>query len=63
MKRSSALPSKSPRSRTRSGESGYALLMALAMIAMMIIASTVVMTNMRTQARRAQERELVWRGR
>jgi type II secretory pathway pseudopilin PulG len=38
------------------------MLMALAMVAMMIIASTVVMTNMRTQAKRARERQMVWRG-
>jgi hypothetical protein len=48
--------------RRRSGESGYAMLLALAMVAMMIIASTVVMMNARTQGRRQRERDMVWRG-
>jgi len=38
------------------------MLLALAMVAAMIIASTVVMTNMRTQGQRQREREMVWRG-
>jgi type II secretory pathway pseudopilin PulG len=46
----------------RSGESGYAMLLALAMIVMMIVASTVAMTNLRTQGQRMRERETVWRG-
>jgi hypothetical protein len=38
------------------------MLLALAMVAAMIIASTVVMTNMRTQGQRQREREMAWRG-
>jgi hypothetical protein len=38
------------------------MLLALAMVAAMIIASTVVMRNMRTQGQRQREREMVWRG-
>jgi hypothetical protein len=46
----------------RSQESGYAFLMALFAILIMIAASTVVLQNMRTQAQREKEEEMVWRG-
>jgi hypothetical protein len=46
----------------RSGESGYALLLALFMIAAMVIASTAVITNQRTEGRREREEQMIWRG-
>jgi hypothetical protein len=48
--------------RKRSQESGYAFLMALFAILIMIAASTVVLRNMKTQAQREKEDEMVWRG-
>jgi hypothetical protein len=50
------------RGRCRGGESGYALLLALFMIAAMVIASTAVFTDARTQGRREREEQMVWRG-
>jgi hypothetical protein len=46
----------------RSGESGYALLLALFIIAAMIIASMAVLTDARTQGRREREDQMIWRG-
>ena len=50
------------RGRKRSPESGYAYLMALFMVLFIIAASTVVLQNMKTQARREKEQDMVWRG-
>jgi hypothetical protein len=50
------------RRRTRSQESGYAYLMALFMVLFIIASSMVVLQNMKTQARREKEAEMVWRG-
>lgn len=46
----------------RSGESGYALLLALFIIAAMIIASMAVLTDARTEGRREREDQMIWRG-
>lgn len=48
--------------RKRSPESGYAFLMALFAVLVIIAASTVVLRNMRTQALREKEADMVWRG-
>ena len=50
------------RSRHRSAESGYAYLMALFMVLMVIVGSLVVLTNAATEARRQREEEMMWRG-
>lgn len=47
----------------RPSESGYALLMALGLVLVMVIASQVVLRNMATQGRRQREEEMIWRGR
>jgi hypothetical protein len=46
----------------RSSESGYALLMALFLMVVMIIASGAALQNIVTQGRRQRETELIWRG-
>jgi hypothetical protein len=51
-----------PESPRRSGESGYALLLALFIIAAMIIASMAVLTDARTEGRREREDQMIWRG-
>ena len=51
----------SPR-RRRSRESGYAYLLALFMVLMVIVGSSVVLENAVTQGRRAREEEMMWRG-
>lgn len=48
--------------RRPSRDSGYALLMALCMIAVMIIFSQVVLQNLATEGRRLREQEMIWRG-
>lgn len=53
----------SPHTRRRRSESGYALLMALCLVLLMIIASQVVLRNLATQGRRQREDEMIWRGR
>jgi len=50
------------RRRERSGESGYALLMAMFLIMAMLIGSQVVLSNLATQGRRQRETEAIWRG-
>ncbi len=47
----------------RPRQSGYALLMVLCLVLLMIIASQVVLRNMVTQGRRQREDEMIWRGR
>jgi hypothetical protein len=51
------------RLRGRSDESGYAYLMALFMVLMVIVGSIVVLTDAATEARRQREEEMMWRGR
>jgi type II secretory pathway pseudopilin PulG len=46
----------------RSQESGYAYLMALFMVLIVIVGSTVVLENAAIQGRRAREDEMMWRG-
>ncbi len=48
--------------RGRSDESGYAYLMALFMVLMVIVGSIVVLTNAATQGQRQRENEMMWRG-
>ena len=48
--------------RGRSDESGYAYLMALFMVLMVIVGSIVILTNAATQAQRQREDEMMWRG-
>jgi type II secretory pathway pseudopilin PulG len=50
------------RLRGRSDESGYAYLMALFMVLMVIVASAVLLANSATEARRQREDEMMWRG-
>ncbi len=49
-------------SRRRSQESGYAYLMAMFLVMVMIVASQVALQNMITQGRRAREDDMIWRG-
>jgi len=48
--------------RRRSSESGYAYIIAMALIVATIIGSQVVLENLITQARRQREQETIWRG-
>ena len=50
------------RVRGRSGESGYAYLMALFMVLMVIVGSIVLLTNAATEGQRQREDEMMWRG-
>ena len=47
---------------TREKQSGYALLMALFLVATMIILATVVTPSVLTEGRREREQEAIWRG-
>jgi len=58
----SAKSGEAARRRERSGESGYALLMAMFLIMAMLIGSQVVLSNLATQGRRQREKETIWRG-
>jgi hypothetical protein len=57
-------PVRTPRRRLRgrSDESGYAYLMALFLVLMVIVGSMVLLTNAATDARRQSEDEMMWRG-
>lgn len=46
----------------RSDESGYAYLMALFMVLMVIVGSIVLLTNAATEGQRQREDEMMWRG-
>jgi len=46
----------------RSGESGYAYLMALFIILAIIVASQIALQNLVTEGRRQREEETIWRG-
>ncbi len=50
------------RLRNHSDESGYAYLMALFMVLMVIVGSIVVLTNAATEGQRQREEEMMWRG-
>jgi len=50
------------RRRLRRSESGYALMMALFMVILMIIGADLVMRNLATEGRRQREAETIWRG-
>jgi hypothetical protein len=49
-------------SRRRDGERGYAMLMVLGLIMILLISSTVVVENIRIEGRREREEETIWRG-
>jgi hypothetical protein len=49
-------------SHRRSGERGYAMLMALGLIMILLISSTVVIENVRLEGRRDREEDTIWRG-
>jgi hypothetical protein len=54
---------QSPRSAQRSSlESGFAYLLALFLMLLMITVSMAVLMNMRTQGRRQREDQMIWRG-
>src|SRR5271169_590071 len=46
----------------RAGERGYAMLMAMGMIMLLLITSTAIVADLRTQGRRQREEEAIWRG-
>jgi hypothetical protein len=46
----------------RSGERGYAMLMALSLTMMVLIASTAMIANLRIEGKRQREDEAIWRG-
>jgi hypothetical protein len=49
-------------SRLRSQESGYAFLMVMFLVLVMIVGSQVALQNMLTQGRREREDDMIWRG-
>ena len=53
---------RGPRARRGSKESGFAYLLALFMVMVLIITSQAVMQNLATQGRRMREQETIWRG-
>lgn len=54
--------SKLPRAPRGSRESGYAMIMALLMVASFIIGSQVVLQHLATQGRRQREQRMIWCG-
>jgi hypothetical protein len=59
MMNSAPLPCKNAH---RSGERGYAMLMALSLTLMVLIASTAMIANLRIEGKRQREDEAIWRG-
>ncbi|HTP44737.1 MAG TPA: hypothetical protein VMJ13_09230 [Candidatus Acidoferrum sp.] len=55
-------PKRQTRKDSRSGERGYALLMAFALTLMLLVASTAMIANIRIEAKRQREDEAIWRG-
>jgi hypothetical protein len=55
-------PQESMHRRRRSQESGFAYLMAMFLVLVMIVASQVALRNMYTQGQRAREDDMIWRG-
>jgi hypothetical protein len=51
-----------PRSSGRSQESGFAYLMAMFLVLVMVVASQVALQNMYTRGMRAREDDMIWRG-
>ena len=49
-------------SRRRNQQGGYAILLVLFLMTLLILASVAVAPNFKTQARREKEKELIWRG-
>ena len=47
---------------TRRGQSGYAYIMALGMVLVMIAGSQVILRNVATEARSRREADMIWRG-
>ena len=58
----SAKSSRRSRARRRSSESGYAYVMALFLMVVMIVGSQVALRNLVTSGRREREKEMIWRG-
>jgi hypothetical protein len=58
-----AITSAAPRSRiSRTKQKGYALLMAIFLVATMIVLATVVTPSILTEGRREREQDAIWRG-
>ena len=53
---------RTAKSRTRRGESGYAYIMALGMVLVMIAGSQAILRNVATEARSQREADMIWRG-
>ncbi len=53
---------RTPVCSPRPDQSGYALLMAIFLVALVIILTAVAMPNVLTQGRREKEEEMIWRG-
>jgi hypothetical protein len=60
MTAAAATPSALPNSRAK--QKGYALLMAIFLVATMIVLATVVTPSILTEGRREREQEAIWRG-
>ncbi|MGA9999806.1 MAG: hypothetical protein WBQ04_06780 [Candidatus Acidiferrales bacterium] len=59
------MTNSAPYSRTdsrRSGERGYAMLMAICLTMVILIASTAMIANLRIEGKRQREDEAIWRG-
>jgi len=50
------------RTARNSGESGYALLLVVFLVTVLLIATSTVAPNILTEGRREQEKEMIWRG-
>jgi hypothetical protein len=59
-----AFPMRAERIRTagKSGERGYALLVVLFLVALLVISTAAVAPNILTEGRREKEKEMIWRG-
>ena len=53
---------KANRSSQNRGERGYAVLLAIFMVATMVLLAAVATPNILTQGRRQREQEAIWRG-
>src|SRR5579863_5984773 len=53
---------RSRSSRRRNQQGGYAILLVLFLMTLMILASVAVAPNFKTQAQREREKEMIWRG-
>ena len=53
---------RSSKSARSSGERGYAMLLAIGLIMLLLVASTAVVADLRTEGRRQREEEAIWRG-